>query len=273
MGTVNAKRPVFSGYHMGTKVPIQQPFWGGVSLLQPMRSIVLFFAGLDTVRKVADLPVSAHCRAASGGAPPLRSPGSTAGPDGCVGDADLTKPGNVSSVPRFPPPFSPPRWVTWCGTPTATTRLDLGITEGQCQERAGVLTKTRKRLVRPAFSPRKRLVPPAFPARLDRQPVRPAVSATPASRKPGNVSFVPRFSRSVVDKDGTQPRKCGEQSAPNRAPPQIPPWSPLSLPIEPKDATKCRINSQRAGCPPIKMPPRAGRPVTVYTRCQKAGHQ
>ncbi len=28
---------------MGTKVPIQLPFWGGVSLILPMRSIVFFF--------------------------------------------------------------------------------------------------------------------------------------------------------------------------------------------------------------------------------------
>src|SRR5208337_4148898 len=36
----SARRPVFNGYHMGTKVPIQLPFWGGVSPLQPARSAV-----------------------------------------------------------------------------------------------------------------------------------------------------------------------------------------------------------------------------------------
>ncbi len=34
----NARRPVFNGYHMGTKVPLQLPLWGGVSPLQPARS-------------------------------------------------------------------------------------------------------------------------------------------------------------------------------------------------------------------------------------------
>jgi hypothetical protein len=36
----HARRLVFNGYHMGTKVPIQLPFWGGVSPLQPARSAV-----------------------------------------------------------------------------------------------------------------------------------------------------------------------------------------------------------------------------------------
>jgi hypothetical protein len=42
IGTFKERSVVFStGSHMGTKVPIQLPFWGGVSFLQPMRSIVL----------------------------------------------------------------------------------------------------------------------------------------------------------------------------------------------------------------------------------------
>jgi hypothetical protein len=39
----NARGPVFRWFSYGTKVPIQLPFWGGVSPLQPMRSIVFFF--------------------------------------------------------------------------------------------------------------------------------------------------------------------------------------------------------------------------------------
>ena len=42
-GNLRTRDALFSdGSHMGTKVPIQLPFWGGVSPLQPMRSIVFF---------------------------------------------------------------------------------------------------------------------------------------------------------------------------------------------------------------------------------------
>ncbi len=43
-GNRDSREALFSdGSHMGTKVPIQHPFWGGVSPLLPMRSIVFFF--------------------------------------------------------------------------------------------------------------------------------------------------------------------------------------------------------------------------------------
>src|SRR5438045_630517 len=48
---------------MGTKVPIQLPFWGGVSPLLPMRSIVFFFGPWIPVR----IPQPPDTRAASGG--------------------------------------------------------------------------------------------------------------------------------------------------------------------------------------------------------------
>ena len=64
----NARRPVFNGYHMGTKVPIQLPFWGGVSPLQPARSAV--FSPRLRYRPVTGRfrPHHGDSRAASGGA-------------------------------------------------------------------------------------------------------------------------------------------------------------------------------------------------------------
>ena len=69
-----ARRLVFNGYHMGTKVPIQLPFWGGVSPLQPARSAV--FPPRLRYRPVTDRfhPTTATPERPAAAAPPLREP-------------------------------------------------------------------------------------------------------------------------------------------------------------------------------------------------------
>jgi len=58
MGTCEREKPCFQMVPIWNQVPIQLPFWGGVSPLQPMRSIV-FSSGFAAGSVVT--PINANC--------------------------------------------------------------------------------------------------------------------------------------------------------------------------------------------------------------------